>query len=344
MDKRRNAAACTIKEVAACAGVTPAIVSRVCNGDKTLTIKEETRQAVLEAIRKLNYQPNSIARSLRTKRNRTFGVIITDIMNPFFTEVIKGIQIAANEAGYRIILCDTEENPEKEKQYIEDLSAQQVDGIILGSSYLENEVVEVLDACGTKYVLLNRATSHSSAPYVGTDDTTGMMRAVEHLVSLGHSRVAHIAGPLYTDTALRRLEGYRKGLREAHLGYNPQYVMEARYDEQSGYEVCRRLLEACSPRPTAICCCNDLVAIGALRALKELGLTVPGDISVVGYNDIWVSSLLSPPLTTIRPPLLEMGRTAFELLLALVQGEPHQKRVRLETHLVVRQSTAPLRR
>ncbi|WP_302762202.1 LacI family DNA-binding transcriptional regulator [Christensenella hongkongensis] len=333
----------TIKDVAMKAGVTSAVVSRVFNKDKTLNIREETRRAVDQAILELNYAPNSVARSLRMHSSNMIGVVIADVMNPFFTEIVKGIQLAAREAGYGIVLCDTGDNPEEEKEYIRILQSQFVEGIILGSSYVEDDVVRVFEKSDIKYVMVNRASANASAPYVRTNDIGGMMDMVEHLVQMGHTKIAHLSGPLFVDTAIRRLEGYRKGLKKAGIEYNSGYVLETKYDEESGYRACKELLKL-EERPTAICAGNDMVAIGAMRAIKSEGLSIPEDISVAGYNDIWVAPLLAPSLTTMNTPLLEMGGITFRMLRDSIKGDLDvQKKITLEPELVVRESTGPVR-
>jgi len=165
---------------------------------------------------------------------------------------------------------------------------------------------------------------------------------VEHLIALGHTRIAHLSGPLYADTALRRLEGYRLALLNRGIEYNPKYVIETKYDEISGYSACKELLKT-DDKPTAICAANDLVAIGAMQAINEAGLNIPRDISLVGYNDIWVASKLNPPLTTIQTPLIEMGEKAFAILLNLFkedQNSDFERHVTIDANLIVRGSTA----
>ena len=336
--KQKEKGKATIKDVALRAGVTPAIVSRVFNKDKTLNVKKETKTAVYRAIRELNYTPNSVARNLRMHKSHTIGVLVADIMNPFFTEIVKGVQQAADEQGYNIILCNTDDDAEKGKKYINVLSSQMVDGMILGAGYVSDDEIALLESMGTKYVLMNRITD-DAAPYVRGNDFEGMRLAAKHLIGLGHQRIAHLSGPLYADTGLKRLQGYRKALMDAGITYRPEYVLETQYDEKSGYETCRQLL-GLKEQPTAICAGNDMVAIGAMRAVKEAGLTIPGDISIVGYNDIWVAPLLSPPLTTVSYDLLNMGKVTFGLLLSLMKGnEDMQTKIILEPKLIVREST-----
>ena len=328
----------TIKDVAEFAGVTPAVVSRVFNNDETLNIKDETRLSVKKAIKALNYVPNSVARSLRTQTSSTIGVLISDITNPFFTEVIKGVQSAAFDAGYTVMLCDTTDNSEEEKKHIEKLRSQSVDGVILGSVYVEDDVVNLLEKLDLKYVMVNRGASNSKAPYVKSEDIEGIADVVNYLIKMGHKKIGYLSGPLYADTAIRRLSGYRRALLEANVPYNSKYIVETMFDEQSGYTACKELLEY-PDRPTAICAANDMSAIGAVRAIREAGLSIPEDISITGFNDIWVSSKLTPALTTVHCGMYEMGRKAFELLLDIIKGaNVLDHKCMMPTSLVIRDS------
>ncbi|MGI6161499.1 MAG: LacI family DNA-binding transcriptional regulator [Christensenellales bacterium] len=331
----------TIKDVAFMAGVTPAIVSRVFNNDAKLNIKEETRAKVLDAIEKLQYRPNPMARSLRTNSNKTIGVLISDINNPFYSEIIKGVQMAAREHDYCIILGDTSDTPHEERRFIENLQSQFVDGIILSSVYIEDDVVELLEERGTHYVMVNRGSTNSTAPHVRTNEDEGMIAAVNHVIELGHTKIACIHGPLYADTAVRRLQGFRKALKDADIEYNPEYVAEGRFDENSGYLAGKKLLTLDDP-PSAICSCNDLMAIGVMRAAQELGLCIPEDFSLVGFNNIWITDILAVPLTTVETPLIDMGKEAFRALMALIKGEEITKTtITLPIKLIVRESTSP---
>ena len=334
----------TIKEVAQKAGVTSAVVSRVFNNDETLNIKDETRENVLKAIKELKYKPNTVARSLRTGATNTIGVLISDINNPFYTHIIRGIQTAAEEAGFCIILCDTRDNDETEKKYINMLKEQFVKGVILGSVFLVDGIIKQLEDEGIKYVMVNRITTSSNAPFVRTDDVNGEKKAVNYLIGLGHKKIAHISGPFYADTAMKRIQGYSAALRENNIPYDARYLVEASlYEEQNGYIACQKLLDL--PKedmPTAITTANDLLAIGAMRAIHDRGMKIPDDISLVGYNNIWVSKLLYPALTTIHSPLFEMGRKAFEVLYAMLNGEDNiEQRNIFDTELVIRESAGP---
>lgn len=331
----------TIKDVAARAGVTPAIVSRVVNHDETLNVKEETRQAVMNAVAALHYVPNLVARSMITKRNNVIGVIIADIMNPFFTQIIKEIQITADKYGYSVLLFDTGDDPEKELRAIEMVAQQRVDGVILGTIFVGDNAIVKLEELGLDYVMLNRLTTNSAAPYVRSDDVKGMGLAVDYLVNQGHRDIALLSGPLYADTALNRLSGFRKALHEKGIPFFQSNVIETKFDESSGFSACMELLKL-EKRPTAICAANDMVAIGAIRAVREFGLSVPTDISVVGYNDIWICEMLDPALTTVDVKINEMARQAFQMLVRLIASDQDKPltNVELEPELVVRRSVA----
>ncbi len=328
----------TIRDVAKRAGVTPAIVSRVFNQDKTLSIREDTRKAVISAIKELNYTPNSIARSLRTQTSHTVGFMVSDISNPFFTDVIKGIQTEAARRGYSVYLFDTGDDTKREKQYIERLRSMVVDGIILGSSYIEDTIIQDLEELQIKYVMVNRGSTNSNAPYVKNDEYMGTEQIMDYLFSLGHTRIAHLSGPLYADTAIRRLSMYRKKLNEQGIPYRNGYVIETMYTEESGYAACEELLKQ-EELPTAIFAANDLVAIGAMEALRAHGLHVPEDMSVAGFNDIWISSRIFPALTTARCDMKEMGRLTFTMLYNMIEGEKIENpKIVLPTELIIRDS------
>ncbi|MBE3590731.1 MAG: LacI family DNA-binding transcriptional regulator [Firmicutes bacterium] len=332
----------TLRDVARLAGVDPSTVSRVVNGDQDLVIKEETRQRILKAVETLGYRPNAIARSLRLQRTRTIGLLVPDICNPFFPEVIRGAEAVASEAGYHVIFGNTDDDPAKERRFIDTLLAARCDGLILATAMTRDQTIEYLSEQGLPFVLVNRYTLGTDH-YVVTDNLQAGREAVAHLIELGHRRIAHLAGPLFTDTGLSRLQGYRTALREAGITFHSAYVEECDFKEASGYEGARRLLQL-DPRPTAIFAANDLIAIGVYRAAAEAGLRIPDDLSVVGHNDIPAATYLHPQLTTIRVPLNEMGRSSARLLVELIErGEATETPVVLKTELVVRGSTAPPR-
>jgi DNA-binding LacI/PurR family transcriptional regulator len=269
------------------------------------------------------------------------GVLISDIMNPFFAEVVKGIQIAAKKANFMVILTDTNDSIDQEKFHIEKMCSTQVDGIILCSTFIEGDVIEMIESKNIPYVLLSRGADKSMASCVLADDENGMYVMVKYLLGIGHKKIAHLSGPLYADTAIRRLTGFRRAMKEAGVSINPGYVLETKYDETSGYEGCKLLL-ANEDRPTAICAANDLSAIGAIRAINEAGLSIPSDISITGFDNVWVASKVYPSLTTIKMPLCDMGMEAFNMLIQVINSKgkiQENKKYMFPTELVVRNST-----
>jgi LacI family transcriptional regulator len=330
----------TLRDLARVAGVDPSTVSRVLNGDETLTVKEETRRRILRAVEELGYVPNPLARGLRTRRTDTVALLVPDIANPFFPEIILGAERVLSESGMQLILANTDERIERERGLIEALRARFVDGFILATAMTHDETVGELAREGVPFVLVNRA-HRDTQHYVVTDDRRATAEMVRHLVSLGHRRIAHLSGPLYTETGLDRLRGYREALLEAGLPFREEYVVEGDFKESSGYTGVRRLM-AVDPPPTAVVAANDLMAIGALAALKADGVPVPRRVSITGFNDIPLAAHVQPPLTTMRMPRLEMGMASARLLLALLEGRRDVLApVVLPAELVVRESSAP---
>lgn len=331
----------TLRDLAQVAGVDPSTVSRVLNGDTTLTVKEETRQRILQAVRDMRYVPNPLARGLRTQRTGTVALFVPDIANPFFPEIILGAERVLSEAGFQLLLANTDERIEKERRLIEDLRARFVDGFILATALTHDETIGQLNDEGVPFVLVNRA-HRDTRHYVVTDDRRATWEVVHYLAGLGHRRIAHIAGPLYTETGLDRLRGYREGLLGEGLPFIEGYVVEGDFKEASGYQAMERLMET-DPRPTAVVVANDLMAIGALSFCRQNGVAVPEDCSIVGFNDIPLAAHVQPPLTTIRMPRLEMGMASARLLLDLLAGRKDlDAPIVLPGELVVRASaTAP---
>lgn len=330
----------TIKDVAEKVGVNPSTVSRVLNGDSNLSIREETRNRILEAIKEMGYTPNPIARSLRKKTSDAIGMLIPDITNPFFPEVIKGAETAASEKGLSVILCNTDENSDKERNLVRFLIDRRVDGMLLFSSRLEDETVSEVEKSGIPFVLVNRGSRSNSGAYVVVDNTLGAKLAMQHLIGLGHEKIAHISGFLYTETGLERLEGYRKSLNAAGLPFDSECMVEAGFTEQQGYIAMQKLLSLTNP-PTAVFAANDLMAMGAMTAIMEKGLRVPEDISLVGFDDIWVANRITPALTTVKIPLIEMGSLAMKIISdKIAQKEIQDERIILTPELIIRSSTA----
>ncbi len=328
-------------DVAAEAGVHPSTVSRVLNGRTESTMLPATRQRVVAAADRLGYRPSAIARGLRLQQTLTLGMLVPDISNPFFSPIIKGAEEAALERGYNLILCNTEDDPAREATYLRLLPQRQVDGLLIASSQMADDTIaELRDAEELPFVLLNRATKFAGDLAVVVDNRAAAVAAVAHLAGLGHRRVAHIAGPQTTTTGLERLDGYREGVRLRGLANDPGLVVEAAaFTVEAGSRALATML-AGRARPTAVFAANDLIAIGVLQSLRDLGIVVPRGISVVGFNDIPLAGFLEPALTTVRVPQFEMGSAGAHLLIDRLQGRPiGNVRVTLPTELVIRSST-----
>ncbi len=330
----------TLHDLAQVAGVDPSTVSRVLNGDATLVVKDETRQRILDAVEQMQYVPNAMARGLRRQRSQMIGLLVPDIANPFFPQLILGAERVFSEAGFRLLLGNTDEDAEKERSYVELLRSNVVEGLMLATAFSQDETVEELSRLGVPFVLVNRAHSGTSN-YVIVNDRVATRGAVEYLIGLGHRRIAHVSGPLYTETGLSRLRGYREGLLSAQIEYRDEYVVEGDFKEASGARAIERLWQLPDP-PTALMAANDLTALGALEACRRLGVRVPEQLSIIGFNDVPFCGMVTPSLTTVRVPLLEMGMASARRLLDLLEGRATPGTpIVLDTELVVRNSTVP---
>jgi len=293
---------------------------------------------VLAAVERLEYRPSAIARGLRLRRTRTLGMLVPDITNPFFPPIIRGAEEAARERGYELVLCNTDDEPEREKASLRVLRERQADGLLIATSRTADATLASVRRERFPFVLVNRGSRVAEDPVVEVNNARAAADIVAHLVSLGHRRIAHIAGPLSTTTGAERAAGYREALRTHGLRADATLMAEASaYSEDAGHAAAMRLLRV---EPTAIFAANDLLALGALRAARDKAIRVPLALSVVGINDIPMVCLVDPPLTTARVPQREMGTIAARMLISLLEREPIANRhVRLETELVVRAST-----
>ena len=266
-------------------------------------------------------------------------MLVPDITNPFFPPIIRGAEEAARERGYELVLCNTDDDAEREKASLRVLRERQADGLLIATSRMADATLASVRRERFPFVLVNRGSRVVEDPAVEVDNARAAAEIVAHLVHLGHKRIAHIAGPLNTTTGAERAAGYRDALRTHGLPGEAALIAEAvAYSEDAGYAAAKRLLEVA---PTAIFAANDLLALGVLRAAREMGVRVPADLSLVGINDIPMVGLLDPPLTTARVPQREMGAIAARMLITLLEDEPvHDRHVRLPAELVVRGSTA----
>ena len=329
----------TIADVAAHAGVSTATVSRVLAG--LAGARADTRERVLTSARELGYRPSGVARSLKMRTTRTLGLIITDIGNPFFPELVSAVEDAARERDYGVLLCNSGEHPEREAAYLELLAERRVDGVVIASSGVGRRHGAWLAAAPLPVVLVNSASPSVPLPTILSDNRAGAALAIEHLVALGHRRIAHITAPSRNEAAPARLDGARDALRAA--GLDPAALVVALGDGHvsGGAAATERLLDA-DRGLTAIFAYNDLTAIGAIRALRGRGLGVPRDVSVVGFDDVALAAFADPPLTTVSQQTAAMGRWAVARLLDRLDGRPAvPETVVLPVHLEVRASTAP---
>jgi LacI family transcriptional regulator len=331
----------TLKELGHLAGVHPSTVARVLNADPRQRVSDEVRQRILALAAEHSYQPNRLARSLRTKRSHVIGTLIPDIANPFFALMFRGIEDALAEHDFSVILANTDDEYAREERSVAMLRGRQVDGLILATARRHDPTVERLMAEEVPLVLVNRHTEPLTANAVIPADYTGSVTAVAHLIGLGHCRIAHIAGSNEMSTGATRRDGYREALERHGISFDPALVVEGSYREPGGYEAMRRLLALPEP-PTGVFAVNDLAAAGAIRAIHEAGLDVPRDISVIGFNDLSTVAPTVPSLTTLHLPLHAMGMAAAERLLAQIQGRTvFNEPVVVPVTLIARASTGP---
>jgi LacI family transcriptional regulator len=328
----------TLTDVAALAGVDRSVVSRVINDDPNLNIRPQTRQRVLDTIQKLDYRPNAAARSLRTARAYMFLLFIPDFANPVYAEIIKGAEMAAAKLGYGLMTASSAGVRLGRDHYINLLAQGRVDGMLFAGDESGHEL-EQFRALRLPWMLVNRRIEGSHR-YVILDDERGSQLAVEHLIALGHRRIAHIAGPETADTARRRRAGYTSAMAGAGLPVDSRLIVHADYTPAGGTAAMSTLL-AEPERPTAVLVANVASAVGALHAAHTLGLSVPEDVSVIAIHDMPLASHLVPALTTVRMPLSELGRRAIELLATSKPEDDITETVTEPVEVIVRASTAP---
>lgn len=327
-----------MRDIAREARVSMSTVSHVLNG--TRFVSPELRQRVLEAAERLGYRHNALARSLRTKRSHTLALVIPDITNPYYPEIARGVLQVADAAGYVTVLCSSDRNPAKEVAILRALESRRVDGIIFNPSGFYPDQVSVLKSLRIPLVLLGSRVNDPAFDLVLTNPR-GAYEPVSYLIALGHRRIGFIGGLHEISPRPRKYTGYVEALRDAGLPVNDDLITQGNYSQEAGYENARRLLSLLKP-PTAIFAANDLMAIGAMVAVREAALAIPEDVSVIGFDDIPQASITTPRLTTVVVPKYEMGRTAAELLLRRIENPsaPFESVVLPHT-LIVRESSGP---
>lgn len=331
----------TMRQIAETAEVSIGTVSHVING--TAKVRERLRQRVLDAIRKLGYQPSQLARGLRRNRTSMLVMMMPDVTNPFFPAVVRGVEDVAYKGSLRLVLCNTDNDPRKEISYLNELHSYRPAGWLVIPA-VDSEIAPHLKSGHSwpPVVCIDRRPEGWSGDVVLVANEAGAYSATEYLLRMGHRRLAVITGPLHLANAVERLRGFKRALAKAKVALEPDYIQEARFDRDSGYHAATRLLSML-PRPTAIFACNDLMALGVLLAARELGLDCPRELSIVGFDNLDFAEFTAPALTTVHQSGYQLGTTAARVLLERIGGlqEP-PKRVVLPTELKIRSSVTSI--
>ncbi len=330
-----------IKDVAARAGVSVATVSRVLNQNPR--VKPHLRERVLQAMTELDYRPSGIARNMRNQSARVIGLIISDIQNPFFTALVRAVEDVAYANQYTVLLCNSDEDPQKEQLYVDVLSTERVAGVIIVPT--SGDCCTPLLNRHTPVVMVDRKVPGLATDSVTLDNVAGAYQATAHLIGLGHRRIGLVGAPLHVSVGLERRQGYEKALREREIPVDETIIRTGNFKESGGYGAASELL-GLDPRPTAIFAVNNLMTMGTLQAIHERGLRIPRDISIIGFDDMPWLPLLVPPLTAVRQPTYQIGAEAARLLFRRLREGSQEpvKTIVLQPELIIRGSaTAPAR-
>lgn len=334
----------TMRDVARLAGVSTSTVSAVMNGNVKVSPERETR--VREAMKALDYQPDAIARSLKTGRSNAIGIVVPDITNTFYPEVVRGAEEAAQAAGYSVLLCDSNENDHTEERHLSALFSRRVDGVLLACC-VDSRAHETVGRRRFPVVYVDRLPPTQAANTVSTDNLRAGQLATEHLVGLGHKRIGMLAGHLKLSPHHDRLEGFRKTMQESHLPILDEYLISGNVQVEDGLTAGRRLLDLPN-RPTAILASNNKLLLGVLQAVDERKISIPDELSVLGFDDYLWNNHFNPTLTAVAQPTHAIGKRSFELLLQLILQPEEEKtspvHVRIPAELRIRNSTAPPRK
>jgi LacI family transcriptional regulator len=330
----------TIRDVAKRAGVATMTVSRVINNSGY--VSDATRAKVEKAVAELGYVPNMLGPSLRFKQTNTLALVLTDITNPFWTTVARGAEDAAHLKGYSVIFCNTDESPEKQEQYLTMLLKRRIDGILLAPACSSPNSVQLIQKQGVAIVVLDRSVPVADVDIIRGDSTSGAYMLTRHLLDLGHTHIMMLTGPRDVSTSYERVTGFRQALQEAGLEPETDNVVWGEYTHESGRKMSEHVL-ASIPRVTAIIAANNFIAIGALRAIRDAGLQVPEDISLVSFDDLPEALSAEPFFTNVAQPTYEMGFQATEILIARMSGNGSEdfRSILLPMELIVRQSSGP---
>lgn len=334
----------TLRDVADAAGVHPATASRALNPATRGLVNADTARRVIKVAESLGYRPNPIARGLKTAKSGTIGLVIPDLTNPLFPPIVRGIEDVLEPAGYSGLIVNTDNDLNRERAQIESLRSRQVEGFIIATALVDHPLLEQLHREGVLMVMVNRRPDGVDVPSITPDDASGIELAVRHLASLGHQRIAHLAGPANTSTGVVRARAFRSAIRDLGLVEDPALTATCpRWSEESGAAGLRSLLDA-GASFTAVVAGNDLIALGCYDVFAERSIDCPGEVSVVGFNDMPFLDKLRPPLTTVAIPHQQIGAEAARMMLdAIADPSRPARSVLLPLSLVVRGSTAPPR-
>ncbi|HCE3718576.1 TPA: substrate-binding domain-containing protein [Vibrio parahaemolyticus] len=328
----------TMKDIAKLAGVSTSTVSHVIN--KTRFVSEEISKRVNNAAKELNYYaPSALARSLKVNRTKTIGMLVTTSTNPFFGEVVKGVERSCYHKGYSLILCNTEGDNERMRQSINTLLQKRVDGLILMCSSLEGERIDVFERYpDIPVVVMDWGPMLFTSDKIQDNSLRGGYLAAKYLIDCGHTEIGCITGPLIKHQAQMRYEGYKRAMNEAGLEFNANWIIESDFECEGGYQAFKKMAER-GTLPSSIFVSNDMMAMGVINAANELGIKVPDDLSIIGYDDIHIAKFMSPSLTTIHQPKYRLGQAAVETLVRRLDDKSNEAQVvQLEPTLVVRNS------
>ncbi|MGB2079213.1 MAG: HTH-type transcriptional repressor PurR [Vibrio sp.] len=331
----------TIKDVARIAGVSTTTVSHVIN--KTRFVAEATQKKVMDAVDELNYAPSAVARSLKCNTTRTIGMLVTQSTNPFFSEIVDGVESYCYRQGYTLILCNTGGIFEKQRDYIRMLAGKRVDGLLVMCSDLTEDLHNMLDAQpDIPKVVMDWGPESSKADKIVDNSEEGGYLATKYLIEKGHTKIACLSGHLDKLACKERIAGFKRAHQEAGLDFNPEWILEGNFECDTAVIAADRIC-AMDEKPTAVFCFNDIMALGLMSRLQERGIRIPDDISVIGYDNIESSPYFSPPLTTIHQPKRRLGKTAVEILLARIKSKEHEPRIfEMQPELIERSTVKDL--
>lgn len=327
----------TIYDVAKEAGVSIATVSNAINGKGKVSKKK--REEILQVMERLNYQPSVIASALMGKRTYTIGLLIPDVSNPFFSEIARTVEDLAHSEGYSVIVCSTDNRDERVEKYVRLLEQKNVDGILIGTGVESAEMLSLLAEKSFPIVMIAREAAGIAVHSVLTDDFRGGELAAQYLLSQGHRKMAILSENIKVSSSFERVRGFRFGLFEAGITLGAEDILSCESNIKDGKRAAAAMISQ-DDRPTALFCCNDLLAIGALQAAKELELSVPAELSIIGFDDTILSTVTNPTLTTIAQPMDQMVKLAFDLLIgSLDNADDIKQRIVMQPQLVIREST-----